>query len=180
MKYNHLLVLFFCCFCIVGCKDTTTDKSEGTTVEQKAEEPFTATLKFVAKKSDDFCMLYTEDGTINFGEKGVWKAIEGSENEQEVTFVLPADEYPTQLRFDLGMKKDQEDIIVKGIKLLYRGKTFEAYGSKFWSFFRADENQCTADVNTGLVKAVVKDGERKNASLYPQSTLRQEIENLAK
>lgn len=181
MKYNHLFILFFCFFSLVGCKDKATDKSEESTEAQETVKTFEVALKFSAKKDDDFCLLYTEDGTINFGEKGIWKAIKGSENEQEVTFTLPADTYPTQLRFDLGRKKDQEDITIKGVRMSYMGKTFEVYGPKFWLYFRADANQCAADENTGIVKAVVKDGERKTPSIAPnQDVLGPELVKLGK
>lgn len=179
MKYNHLIILFFSFFCIVGCKDKTTDKSEESTVAENTIKPFKVTLRFSAKIDDDFCLLYTEDGTINFGEKGIWKAIKGNEIEQSVDFVLPEEVFPTALRIDLGIKPEQTEIILKAIILEYKDKTRQIMGTEMGAFFRADENTCTFDATTGIVKPIVKDGVRQNPSLYPQSILRQEIEKLA-
>jgi hypothetical protein len=179
MKYNRILILVFCFFCIIGCKDKSTDNSELSTEQQKTMMPFKVTLKFVAKNNDDFCLLYTEDGTINFGEKGIWKSIEGSENEQSVQFEFPEEIFPTSLRIDLGMKPEQSDIILKSIILEYKDKKREITGTEIAAFFRPDENTCMFDATTGIVKPIVKDGVRKNPSLYPQSILRQEIEKLA-
>ena len=48
-------------------------------------------------------------------------------------------------------------------------------------YFRADENTCTFDPITGVVKSNIENGVRQNPSLYPQEpTLKQEIEKLVK
>ena len=168
MKTKSILLLL-CSVFIFSCKNDKTENSkEEVNKEEVAQNIFKVSINVIAKKNDDFCLLYTEDGTINFTQGSVWQNLKGSENEQEITYTLPADAYPTQIRFDLGLKKDQEDITVKGVRMTYLGKSFEAYGPKFWLFFRDDKNQCNADINTGVVTAVVKDGERKMPSICPQ------------
>ncbi len=62
MKNNNLLAILFCILSLVGCKDNS---NETTNIDQTTS-PFKVTLKFVADKKDDFCLLYTEDGSINF------------------------------------------------------------------------------------------------------------------
>ena len=100
---------------------------------------------------------------------------------QHISFSLKKDAVPTQLRLDFGMKKDQEDIVLKSIVLEYNGKKREIIGAEIGTYFRADENKCTFDPATGIIKALVKDGVRQNPSLYPQEkVLNQEINKLAK
>ena len=48
------------------------------------------------------------------------------------------------------------------------------------NFFRPDDSKCTFDASSGLIKALVKNGEKQCPSLYPQETLlKPEIEKLA-
>jgi hypothetical protein len=162
-----LITVFF-----TGCKDDKSVDSLDVVKPEVVDNSFKVTLKVIVKKNDDFALYFTEDGSINFFDvKPIWQGVKGSDSEQDVSFTLPEDAYPTQFRFDLGLKQDQEDIVIKGVKMTYQGKTFEANGARFFQFFRADENQCTADVATGTIKAVVKDGVRKGPSLYPHQTI---------
>lgn len=178
MKYNFLALLF-CMFSFVGCKDKTSETSNETKNVEPTSNQFKVTLKFIAQKKDDFCLLYTEDGSINFGEKAIWKPVEGKSTEQTVDFDFPQEVIPTQLRLDLGIKPEQQDITLKAITLDYNGKKREIIGAEMATFFRADENTCKFDAQTGVVKANIENGIRKNPCLYPQEpTLKQEIEKL--
>lgn len=180
MKYNYLFILFFCFFSLVGCKDKATDNAEGTIESETASKSFKVTLKVIAQKKDSFCLLYTEDGTINFGEQGIWKGIEGSENEQSVLFEFPEEVFPTSLRLDLGIEKEQSQITLKSVILEYNGKRREIAGAELGVFFRGNENNCTFDTATGIVKPILKDGVRQNPCLYPsEKALLTEIEKLA-
>lgn len=183
MKTRIILSLLLITVFFTGCKDEKSiDNLETVTPEKIVDNGFKFTLKVIVKKDDDFALYYTEDGSIDFTKvQPIWQGVKGSENEQEITYTLPEDVYPTQFRIDLGMKQNQEDIIIKGVKMDYKGKTFQANGPQFFQFFRADENQCTADVATGTIKAVVKDGVRKQPSIYPhQDILGPELTKLAK
>ena len=172
MKTRIILSILLVTVFLTGCKhDKSVDSLEVVKTEV-VDSSFKVILKVIIKKDDDFALFFTEDGTINFFDvKPIWQGVKGSENAQDITFTLPEGAYPTQFRFDLGLKKDQDDIVMKGVKMTYKGKTFEAYGSKFFTYFRADENLCTADVTTGTIKAIVKDGKVKTASLYPQQDI---------
>jgi hypothetical protein len=182
MKTKIILSLLLVTVFFTGCKDDKSVESLDVIKPEVVDNSFKVTLKVIVKKNDDFALYFTEDGSTNFFDvKPIWQAVKGSETEQDITYTLPEEVYPTQFRFDLGMKQDQEDIVIKGVKMTYKGKTFEANGIKFFQFFRADENQCTADVNTGLIKAVVKDGQRKMPSIYPhQDILGPELIKLGK
>lgn len=183
MKTRIILPLLLITVFFTSCKDEKSIDNLPTVTPEKVEDnSFKFTLKCIVKKNDDFALYFTEDGSISFEKvQPIWQGIKGSENEQEITYSLPEDAYPTQFRIDLGLKQDQQDIIIKGVKMTYKGKTFEANGPKFFEFFRADENQCTADVVTGTIKAVVKDGVRKMPSIYPhQAILGPELVKLIK
>lgn len=171
MKYNHLLVLVLCFFSALSCKDKIADGGENVEKTQEEIAPFLVTLNVIAKKDDSFCLLYTEDETINFGELGIWKSVEGSENEQSVQFYFPQEAFPTAIRLDLGIKADQTEITLKSVILEKGDKKREIRGSELGTFFRADESNCTFDVSTGIVKPLIVDGLRKNPCLYPSETL---------
>lgn len=181
MKNHYFSLLIICLFSIVGCKNENTDTTSTVTDVEETIKQFKVKVNFIAAKKDDFCLLYTEDNTVNFGENGVWKSVEGSENEQQVEFELPEDVYPTHLRLDLGIKSDQSDITLKSVILEYNGNTKYIAGQELGIYFRADENTCTFDPITGIVKSNVENGVKQNPSLYPQEpTLKLEIEKLMK
>jgi hypothetical protein len=172
MKLKTLLIIGIISLFTIGCKNEKTSESLEVVAPETKDNIFRVTLKVIASKDDDFALFYTEDGSINFFDvKPVWQGVKGSETEQEVMFQLPDGVYPTQLRFDLGLNKDQSDIIIKGVKFSYNDKEFVANGAEFFNYFRADENQCTADPLTGVIKANVVNGERKGPSLYPHQDI---------
>jgi hypothetical protein len=178
MKTKLILLLLISITTFSSCKN---DKSETKNNEDTSEvisNNFKVTLKLIIKKDDDFALFFTEDGSINFKDDPIWHGVKGSESLQDVVFELPEGSYPTQLRMDLGIKKDQEDITLKSVKMEYKGKTREIVGAELINFFRADDSKCTFDPATGLIKAV---GPTKAPSLYPQeANLGPEIAKLAK
>jgi hypothetical protein len=156
---------------LCSCKnDKTENNSEG---ENKVtvDNIFKVTVTVIAKKNDDFCLLYTEDGSINFTQGSVWQNVKGNENEQQVVFNLPKEAYPTQLRIDFGMNKEQEDITLKAIVCEYNGNKKEIRGNDLGLLFRPDDSKCTFDSSTGLIKAIVKDGQKQSPSFYPQEAI---------
>ena len=177
-RFVILIVLFLSVF--IGCKEDKPVDNLEVVKNETVDDLFRVTLSVIVKKQDDFALYYTEDGTVNFFEiEPIWKPVSASNIEQEITFTLPEDVYPSQLRFDLGLKEDQEDIVIKGVKITYKGNVFEAYGTEFFTYFRADENQCKIDPSSGLVTANVENGKRKVPSIYPhQAILGQKLENL--
>ena len=164
-----------------SCKNEKSVDSLEVVQPEIIDNNFKVTLGVIVKKDDDFSLFYTEDGSIDFKGEPLWIGVKGSDDLQQVVFNLPNDVFPTELRLDFGMKKDQEDIILKSVILEYKGNKKEIIGANLITFFRADENKCSFDPNTGLIKAVIKDGIRQFPSLYPQeANLKPEIEKLAK
>ncbi len=180
MKFKNLFLVLFLTVTAVSCKDEGKNQENEATEVEVAANAFKVTLSFVAKKDDAFCLLYTEDGSVNFKD-GVWKEVRGSEGEQTIEFPLPNDSFPTQLRLDLGKNGVQEEIVMKSIKFEYAGKTRELKGTEMAAFFRPDYSKCSFDAETGIIKAIEKDGKREVPSLYPhENVLAAELPKLAK
>ena len=181
MKTKIILSILWVTVFFTGCKNDKSVDSLDVVKPVVVDNSFKVTLNVIVKKDDDFSLFYTEDGSIDFKGEPMWTGVKGSENVQPVTYTLPQDVFPTELRLDFGMKKDQEDIILKSVVLEYKGKTRQIAGPELITFFRADENKCSFDPASGVIKAVVKDGVRQFPSLYPQeANLKPEIEKLAK
>lgn len=180
MRNRILLVFILMSAIFVGCKnEKSLDQLDVVTPEVK-DNIFKVTVDAIVKKDDDFSLYYTDGSGPDFKEP-IWMGVKGNEASQKVTFVIPDENFPSELRLDFGMKKDQDDVVLKSVLLEYNGKKREIIGAELGTYFRADDNKCTFDPVTGIIKAIVKNGERQNPSLYPQENiLKAEIEKLAK
>lgn len=179
MKSNFFILLLL--LVAVGCKDKASNQEnqEQTETTEVVDNSFKVLVTAVVKKNDDFCLLYTENESLNFNE-GVWKGVQGMENEQTIEFSLPKDVFPSQLRLDLGKSQDQDDIVLKAIRFKYAGNEREIRGAELGIFFRPDPSKCTFDSSTGVIKALVKDGKKEIPSLYPnEAVLAAELPKLA-
>lgn len=168
---KKIIYLLISSIVLISCK-IKDEKTESENSQPQEKFGFKVTLNVVSKTTDDFCLLYTEDGTINFGENVIWNPVPGKKEEQKVDFYFPEDVYPTQIRFDLGQKLAEADTIyLKSIHFDYNGKKRDIVGQEIGLFFRADENQCKFDLATGAVTPVVKDGDVKHPSIYPNQDI---------
>ena len=181
MKARIILSILLVSVFFTGCKnDKSVDSLEVVKPEVAVDNTFKVTLNVIVKKDDDFALFYTEDGTCDFKDTPIWQGVKGNENSQEIKYTLPNDVYPTQLRLDFGLKKDQEDITLRSVILEYKDKRKQISGAELITFVRADDSKCTFDPNTGLIKALVKNGEKQSPSLYPQeANLGPELKKLA-
>lgn len=183
MKFKNLFLLLFITITAISCKDEAKNQENPAPAQEEnaaAANAFKVTLTIVVKKDDDFCLLYTEDGSLNFKD-GVWEHIKGLDNEQTIQFSLPNDVFPTELRLDLGKNSEQDDLLLKSLKFEYAGKVRELNGPQIGAFFRADGNKCSYDYTTGVIKGIVKDGKKQSASLYPhEGVMAAELPKLTK
>jgi hypothetical protein len=167
MKTKISLGLILLASIFSGCKDGKS-VDDLKVVKPEADPNFIVTIDVIAKKNDDFALYYTVDGSINFFSiPPVWQGFKGSESIQQITFVVPEQTFPTQIRLDFGMKQNQPDIVLQKIKMSHNGKDFIISGPDIFKYFVADPNQCTADPATGTIKANMKDGKRLTPSIYP-------------
>ena len=179
MKNNFIVFIVLMSTIFIACKnEKSVDSLEVVTPE--VVNAFIVTLDVSIKKDDDLSLYYTTDGSIDFSKiPPIWLGVKGSNDFQKVVFTLPEGIKPTQLRLDFGMNKDQEDIILKSVKMEYIGKSRIIACPEFVTYFRADDNKCSFDPVTGVIKALVKDGVRQYPSLYPhESTLMPEIQKI--
>lgn len=166
-EMKKIIYLFITTSILVSCK-IKDENAETDNAQPQEKFAFKVTLNVISKTTDDFCLLYTEDGTINFGESVIWNPVPGKLEEQKVDFYFPQDVYPTQIRFDLGLKQSATDTIyMKSVHFDYNGKKFDIVGQQVGQFFRADENHCTFDPATGAVIPIVKNGKAEHPSIYP-------------
>jgi hypothetical protein len=178
---NRILFAFILMTSIfIGCKnEKSADQLEVLTPEV-VDNTFKVTVDVIVKKDDDFCFFYTDGSGPDFKEP-IWMGVKGNETSQKVVYLIPNENFPSEIRLDFGMKKDQEDVVLKSVLLEYKGKKREIIGAELGTYFRADDTKCTFDPTTGIIKAVVKSGVRQSPSLYPQDNiLKAEIEKFAK
>jgi len=181
MKIRVVIAFLLMAVVFNGCKDEKSVDSLDVVKPEVVDNSFKVTLDVIVKKDDNFSLFYTEDGSIDFKGEPLWTGVKGKDEAQQIVYTLPEDVFPTQLRLDFGLSKDQEDITLKGVTMEYKGNKRVISGPTLVDFFRADENKCTFDASTGIIKALVKDGVRQYPSLYPQeANLKPEIEKLAK
>lgn len=175
MKTKLLFVAFFALL-FTGCKD---EKKEQEAPAPK-EPQFSVTFEMTVLTDDDFALLYTEDGSTQFGENVIWAQVKGNPAPQMITYTVPEGRYPTQLRLDLGLK-EPKDVIFHAVSFDYAGKSKKITGEDLKFYFRADTSKCVYDPVTGAITPVEKDGKKLNGSLYPmEATLGPELMNLAK
>lgn len=181
MKTKSILVVLFSTVLFLSCKNDKTESAKEESGKVGIESGFKVTLNVIVKQDDDFSLFFTEDGSIDFKGTPIWMGVKGSPNIQQVVYTLPTEVFPTELRLDFGMKQNQEDIILQSIIFEYKDNKKEIIGAALKNLFRADENKCTFDANTGVIKAITKDGVRQYPSLYPiEASLKLELEKLGK
>lgn len=178
MKTKSIIVSFFLVLFLISCKK---EDSKEPKLEQINENLFKVTFDLTIKENDTLHLYYTEDGSINFNEENsIWESILGKPETQPLTFKLPENTIPTELRIDFGVNLANEEVLINGVKLEYNNKIFEAKGADVFKYFRLDENVTIQNPKTKGLKR--KDPKRRSgASLYPlEIPLKTEIQKLVK
>ena len=175
------ILYFFAAFVFVACmKDANSGISRHTTEDKR--QVFTARLSAQVFQDDHFSLYYTTDGSSNFSTiKPIWLDVKGRPKRQEITFELPENVKPQQLRIDLGNNPAQPPITLHRITLSYGGKALELPGTLIFSYFRPDFTKTEFDATTGVINGKYRDGKRQSPSLYPkEGPLADELEKLYK
>lgn len=176
MKTKFFIAFIALASLFSSCKDEKDVDSLEVVTPEAVDTGYKVTVNVIVKKDDDFSLFYNEDNTIDFTKiDAMWQGVKGSESEQPVVFNLPVEVVPTQLRLDFGMKQDQEDIILRSVVIEHKGKKEIITGPLLKNCFVADASKCTFDGDTGVIKAVVKNGKREFPSLYPQEAALKEV-----
>jgi len=164
-------------FLLCGCKG---DRGVQTFNILDEGPVFRVTLQATVKNDDRFSVYYTTDGSTNFSKNApIWTKVNGSANSQRITFSLPENLIPSQLRIDLGHNAQQGPIHLEKVRLSYKTKAIEFPGTLIFSYFRPDVKKTKIDATNGWVTGIVTDGKRQAPSLYPkEAPLRDEIDRL--
>ena len=182
MNTRIVIISLLLSLSILSCKKEDKKEMHPEQVkEDSTKDLFKVTLDLLIKKNDTIHLYYTEDGSINFNEENsIWLPVEGKNANQEVTFLLPKDIFPTEFRLDFGVNKNQDEVFLNKVKFDYLDKSFVANDSIIYNYFRIDENVTIMNPKTkGLSR---KDPNQKNgASIYPHElSLKAEIDKLVK
>ena len=179
MKVKSLFLGLLVTVFMFSCKNEPKTDEPKTDVEVKSNA-FKVTLNLLIKKNDTIHLYYTQDNTINFNEENsIWTAVGGKEVPQNVTFELPEDVYPTQFRFDLGVNKENEKIVLKGVTFNYLDKEFDINEKSIFNYFRVNTDNSNIDLTTSeLSRKDPKVG--AGPCLYPlEVQLKTELDKLA-
>lgn len=180
MKKLVLILGVFSSLFLTSCKDES--KKEGAETLENKKENFSVEFDVTCLKKDDFSVYYTEDNTINFtGEKAVWSGVEGKPESQKIVLDLPEQIIPTNIRFDFGMNKEQDDIILEKFKISYYGKSFEAKGSDFLKYFiQNDSIKTEIDQAKGTIKFLKNPTKHHVPFYYPHQAILDEVKKITK
>lgn len=178
------IILILLCTFLFSCKNDTKTEISPDAVEKEVVDKnlMRISFKIIAEKDDKACLFYTEDGTINFDEgKTVWTDVKGSKDPQELVFILPKDVLATHLRLDLGRGINQAQTYydVKGFKVEYLDKKFEANDINVFNYFYANKDVNIITPNSTVLKKVKADQETA-VMLYPHIPLTEELTKIVK
>ena len=168
-------VIALLCTTLFACK-TETKVDEAPVAEQKAaldKSLMRVTFKVIAEKNDKSTLYYTQDGTLNFDDKRmIWADVVGSKAVQELVFVLPKDVVPTHLRLDLGRAVNPEQTYydIKGFKVEYLDKKFEAENINVFNYFYTNKDINVITPNSTVLKKISPNQET-GVILYPHTPL---------
>lgn len=180
---TRIITLILFALAMISCKgDKQEEQKEAASIEViKGNDFFTITLDVVAQNDDSFHVFYSEDKTENFTEQNsVWVEFKGAPSSQKLTFNLPKDRIPTNLRIDFGVNKEQKEVKINNLEIAYQGKKFNLSGFDFFKFFRPNEAITTIDLSTQTIKAKKEGKDYFGASIYSLEPLSKEMENLLK
>jgi hypothetical protein len=183
MKTKSFITSILIITILFSCKKDE-KSSEETIIEDtiKKNEFFSVNLKLQFPLNDSFVAYYTEDNTINFDEnKAVWLEVKGSNEFQEITFNFKEEVIPTHLRLDFGINKDQKEVVLEKIKIVFYGNNFEIRGSDFLNYFNENKSIKTEiDQVNGSIKFIQNEDTFNPILFYPNEKLVEEIAKITK
>ena len=170
MKNKIILGTVLAMTFFTSCKNEnpTINPNDSQNQQEVLNDYFIVTVDVIVKKDDDFQIYYTEKTSADFNEQeSLWVKVKGSETSQKVVFNLPNDVVPSLFRLDFGLNKEQEDIKLNSVEVNYLGKKFLMNGPEQLSNYFRPEANTVIDLETDIIKAIVKDGIRVEPVLYP-------------
>lgn len=162
-----------------SCKEDKSAEAENINVnEEPVLAPFTMTVNAVVNKDAEFQIYYNEDGSENYpAEQYVNVAIKGSDDFQDLVFVLPEDISPMNLRFDLGSTKDLTEVKFNNVKIDFKGKSINIGNESIFRNFYPN-TQVEFDTINAIAKIKVKAEEVYDPIVGATPELKKQIEGL--
>ncbi|MEO5777761.1 MAG: hypothetical protein ABIQ27_12720 [Flavobacterium sp.] len=139
---------------VFSCQNKTEENKKDTEATVTPEQQiFNVEMDVKAETADDFALYYTQDNSIDFSDKQViWRGVKGGMATERITFNLPENVLPTNIRIDFGIKKDSKDVTLERFKIEYLNKTIEVKGSEFLYYFMVnDKVQALPDPEKGTI-----------------------------
>lgn len=135
MKTNHLLIILF--LTLLSCKKGTNESNQ---VKKFKDNNLKLYFDLIVQKDDSLQLFYMDEGIPNFTEEySQWKAIKGSAEKQQVSFVLPEPIIPTAIRFDFGKNKKQNDFKFMNFTMEYHDRKYSSKDSTVVYYFTPNE-----------------------------------------
>lgn len=153
-------VFIFTILLIFSCKDEK--KSSIAPVDVSSEnvakdDILTITLDVRTKEDDKFEIYYVDDFSENgySADKRLAVYVKGNKDYQSITFTLPKEVWPHQLRLDLGENNNKYEtpVEIKSIRFKLNNNNFELDGPTIESFFHP--NAYMEPITNGYSRKVV-------------------------
>lgn len=168
----RIISLFLLMIIGVSCKEKQEKSDMSQPIEQErapqetqANQPaqFSLTLKAMLKTDDQLQLFYIQEQSEGYGiNQMITKDIVGSHNYQSITFELPKEDYPLNLRLDLGVNKNQGSISIEECILKYGNSSYVIKGEQFKEYFILNAGvQLATDAKTFYLKSFMEQGTEK-------------------
>lgn len=176
MKLKSLLVSVILIGFLNSCKNDVQKNQE----EPKKSKNFKVVLDLLIQKDDSIQLFYQDELIPKFDEKNsLWAVVKGSQANQEISFELPEEIIPTNLRIDISKKQDQNPIKINNFKMKYLEKSFETKDSTMVYYFSAN-NHLKFDPGTKILSSVNVVGEAYDPYIYTTDKLKLKVKELLK
>lgn len=137
---------------IISCK------GESKADESQAPPKIAITLNAIVLKDDSFQVFFKEDtlsSTPFTEESSQYVEFKGSDKPQNIAFTLPEGFKAATIRFDFGVNRIQDPIIIKSLKIENNDKSLEIKGSDFFNYFEPNLATMTVNPEAATVKPIV-------------------------
>jgi len=180
MKYGFFMALALSLVTISCKKDS--DKVEADKPVVESVKKMNVQMDVIQQTPGIYAVYYTEDNTSNFNtDHVIWNEVKPSKEVQTLNFDFPEDAYPTQLRFDIGNKPEREDVIMKGFKINFAGKSVDVKGSDFFKYFWTNDSIPTSvDQANGTITFLKKKNTKHVPYFNPNENMAAELAKLQK
>jgi hypothetical protein len=174
---TKIIIIITLIFTFFSCKNENKNVDNP---QLSTKDFFKVSLDLIIKKDDSLQLFYLENDMVDYdGNKMVLAVVKGSDNNQEVNFVLPENVLPTQIRIDIGSNKNQEIIEFKKFGMNYLNKSFSVNDTLIYQYFQPNE-QVEWNRKNASAKTIVKEGVFYDPGMSGREVLIDELKKIIK